>query len=467
MGTSCAKEAVTDDDEATALTMNGGSPPPVTRTARGTSLLRDTRLIPVDEQRDVTFTEFFFDILYVLPLQNMFQMSISAAAASASASSFSSSFGAPGARLDCLSHFFLIWPALFNSWLGEEFFNTRFDTDDIIGRLQALLAMVGVVGMAAGIPSDSQTFAVFYAFTRLVLVSKYVRAHAWYLPCTKSHVADTHDGLMTGFIVFFTTGIMLWAAAAVVSEPLSRWLAAAGLLVEYAAPFLLLRQMVNVHSTHMPERFACITMLMFAGNLFALLNTGPKVGGVTGWALRPVVFSLLGISMPVLHIYLYGAELGMDTRGFHRNMKVKLRSYCHLYLHMPMCGAVQLTSMAVSHIQWPEGTVDATTRLLMCEGVAAFLFILSIIHLTGATMNRRRAAIRATSALVIALTPLVPVAPMTLPSSSLVSSSLASSSSSSASNEQYDAVPYFCVIVGVAAVQVLLDSLEAVIPRHG
>ena len=59
----------------------------------------------------------------------------------------------------------------------------RFDTDDLVNRAMALLSMVGVIGMANGINASAgighfRTFALSYAFVRLLLVLKYLRA-AW------------------------------------------------------------------------------------------------------------------------------------------------------------------------------------------------------------------------------------------------------------------------------------------------
>ena len=422
------------------------------RYTRGTSLVRETRLRIREDGRQSTPTEVFFDILYVLPLQNL--------------------FGLPIMDGEGLRHFLLFWPALFNSWLGEAFFNTRFDTGDFIGRVQGVLSMVGVVGMASGIDSDSQTFAAFYAWARLVLVSKYVRA-ACSLPAGPK-------GLLVGFIAFFSAGILCWAGSAIApSGSVARTaLMVAGLLIEYAAPFLLLSRMVNVHPQHMPERFAGITMLLFAGNLFSILNTGPTPGGATMWAVRPILFALLGISLPVLMIYLYVVEIGLDTRRFHSSIWVKVKNYAHLYLHMPMLGAVQLTSITMSKIDWTTGgTLDYGQLVMLCESVAGLHFFMSVIHLTSAAANRRRTAIRMLAGLVVALLPLLPCWEVRVAAGAAAGGAGADEGGDAVAEPRgeataaaahgaaaYDAAPVLGTIVGIALIQVLLDGLRCVVP---
>jgi len=217
-----------------------------------------------DAHRQMTVTEAFFDILYVLVLQSLFPY--------------------PAASIE----YVIVFAASFNSWLGEAFYNTRFDTDDIISRFATVLAMVAVVGQGNGLAAISKhsdlfrfgTFQFSYAFLRLLLVLKYVRAW-WFISSKRS--------LLGWFAALFFIGAVLWVLSGVSCDvATSLALAIAGVVVEYATPFLLLSKMVTVHPAHISERFAAFTALVSAGNLFAISGVAnpPAVGHDSSWVTQ-------------------------------------------------------------------------------------------------------------------------------------------------------------------------------------
>jgi hypothetical protein len=89
--------------------------------------------------RGATPTELYFDLVYFMPLQRLSTRALG---------------------WDNVFDFWLYYVAIFNAWLGQAFFNNRFDTDDLLARVFALMKMTCVVGMAAGVPTDLETDGV-------------------------------------------------------------------------------------------------------------------------------------------------------------------------------------------------------------------------------------------------------------------------------------------------------------------
>jgi hypothetical protein len=118
------------------------------------SIFKPPRLRVNEAGRAMTLTEVFFDFLFVLPLQSMFTLQVR--------DSYE------------LGLFITFYTATFTAWVGESFFNTRFDSDDILQRLFATAQMLGVAIMAAGLPTgighQDATFIVGYVLVRGTLV---------------------------------------------------------------------------------------------------------------------------------------------------------------------------------------------------------------------------------------------------------------------------------------------------------
>ena len=110
---------------------------------------------------------------------------------------------------DNVGDFWLYYAAIFNAWIGQAFFNNRFDTDDGVAKLFALAKMTCVVGMAAGVPRDINTdggelFVVSYCMLRFLLIVEYLR--------TAAHVREARS-LALRFVLGFTAASSLWLAS--------------------------------------------------------------------------------------------------------------------------------------------------------------------------------------------------------------------------------------------------------------
>ena len=329
-------------------------------------------------EREATFTENFFDLMYVLPMQNLFPLPLGSA--------------------EELLLYAMYFATVFNSWLGEAFYNTRFDTDDVVSRALTVVQMVCVAGMASGLSrglgAGDSTFALSYAAMRAMLVLKYCRV-AWHVPKVRL--------LTLGFIAGFSTSITLWVSSAFVAPPQQAGVALGGLLVDYATPFVLAAtprfKMVPVHPAHMPERFAGFTCLVLAGSLFSVQMQMPPLGAVNDWALAPIFVSALSVALPLSFLSLYCAGVGLPAASFLGEFWGKLRIYGYLYLHMPLALAIMVSSNAAFAavavaFSAPGAPVTAqlppmaqSTRCLMCGGWAVATLVMGIVHALGGAQD--------------------------------------------------------------------------------
>ena len=339
-----------------------------------------------EEPRESTFTENFFDLMYVLPMQNLFPLPIA---------------DARGLLLFCT-----YFATVFNTWLGEAFYNTRFDTDDVPSRVSTVVQMVCVAGMASGLArglgAGDSTFALSYAALRTMLVLKYCRV-ALHLPAVRP--------IALGFIAGFTASIALWVGSALVPAERQITLALAGLALDYATPWLLALtprfRMVPVHAAHMPERFAGFTCLVLAGSLFSVQMQMPPLGAVNDWALAPIYVSALSVAVPLSFLSLYAAGVGLpaaELGGFTLGRtSAKLRIYGYLYLHMPLALAIMVSSNAAfvgtgaafggaaaggsGKLVLPLPPLSPAARSLMCGAWAVATLMLGAVHALGGAQD--------------------------------------------------------------------------------
>ena len=112
-----------------------------------------------EEERHATWLELFYDLLFAAVVAQLtFELSLDI-----------SPFGVLSFILLCIP----VWWA----WVGQSFYATRFDTDDLGHRLFIIAQMFAVAAMAvnvrAGLSSGSAGFALSYAALRFLLVGEY------------------------------------------------------------------------------------------------------------------------------------------------------------------------------------------------------------------------------------------------------------------------------------------------------
>lgn len=245
--------------------------------------------LPGDEEaRHATWLELFFDLVFVLALVAVQDRLVDAAPDA-------------GHVLWTGGLFIVVWW----SWIGQAFYDTRFDPDDLTHRLAVLVGMIGAGGMAIGAEDapDTLLLPIGYLVVRATLLVLYLRVRG---------TSPTARRLTTIYLSGFGAGWLIWVASLAVparTRPLC-WLV--GLTIELLTPWIGRRWLSQhpVHPSHLPERIGQFTIILLGVSLTDLIGavpTRPTAATVT------VAITAFLIPASVWWVYTTFVELGLTT----------------------------------------------------------------------------------------------------------------------------------------------------------
>jgi low temperature requirement protein LtrA len=312
-----------------------------------------------EEERHATWMELFYDLLFVAVVAQLaLQLSHDL-----------SPFG--------ILRFVLLFIPVWWAWIGQAFYATRFDTDDLGHRLFIIAQMFAVAAMAVtvhqGFSQGSAGFALSYAAVRLILVGEYIGADVF---------VPTAHKFIRRFEIGFGIAATIWLISAFVAPPYRFMLWGIGMLVDFATPLTAgkLHSQLAPHATHLPERFG----------LFTLIVLGESITGVVSglaqqhWSLTSAVVAMLGLSLAFSLWWVYFDTI--DAAPI-RAARISGRIWVYqtwLYAHLPLVIGLTATAVGVEHVvRSPQHlALPPGERWFICGGVALVLLSLGLIHLT-------------------------------------------------------------------------------------
>ncbi len=236
-----------------------------------------------------------------------------------------------------LAHFLVLLVPILWSWIGQTFYSTRFDANDIWQTFFAIAQMGCVGGMAIygaqSLSVGSKFFAISYAMCRLILIIQYVRT-AQYIPKAWAYCMGTAYG--------FSIAMLLWVASVFVPEPYRYGVWALAMGIDLMTPQLLVKhnQYIKVHSSHIPERFGLLILIMIS-DIF--------VTQVNALASQKLDFMTLTLGALTFFVALatwwdyFEAVGGADPRGM--DDKNTMHAFtAWMYLHFPYGAGLVLIS---------------------------------------------------------------------------------------------------------------------------
>ncbi|UQU67910.1 low temperature requirement protein A [Couchioplanes caeruleus] len=275
--------------------------------------------------------------------------------------------------------FAAVLAAGFWAWATTTLYANRFDTDDAVFRVLTLIAMAGVVAMAAAVDkvgsSTAAWFALGYVVIRLVLIAGYLRA--W------RHVPDARPTARL-YLLGHAAGATVWLVSLAVPAPGRYWLWAVGVLVDLVGPTgaARLKEAVPLHLEHLPERFALFVILVL-GESVAATVTGLHDGG---WEPRvDLAASLAFVIAAALWWVYFDLSGGAAKRRLIEEGGDNTRQGVHdfyVYEHLPLAVALAATAVGLEHavLHGADEHLSTGTRWILGLGTAGYLFSVALLQ---------------------------------------------------------------------------------------
>jgi low temperature requirement protein LtrA len=224
------------------------------RRLAGRLVLRPPARSEQQKDRHASWLELFFDLIFVLAL-----------------SAVAGRLGnGPAPAATGVAVAFGLFTLVLWAWIGQVYYDTRYDPDDVTHRLVVLVAMAGAGAIALGVADAPQTplLPVGYLLVRGVLLLLYLRVRPG-SPAARQ--------VTTIYLTGFGLGWLIWlgSLAAPVDIRPALWITA--LAIELATPWLGLRPLARnpVDTTHLPERIGQFTIILLGVTLTDLLRAVP------------------------------------------------------------------------------------------------------------------------------------------------------------------------------------------------
>ncbi|WP_030488668.1 low temperature requirement protein A [Micromonospora chokoriensis] len=270
-------------------------------------------------QRHATWLELFLDLIFVYAL------------AAVVGRLGNDPTPSPSAVLAVIGLFVVIqW-----AWLGQVYYDTRFDPDDALHRLLVLVALVGAGAMTLGVDEvpESVLLPVGYLIVRGVLLLLYLRARP---------TSPMARMVTTVYLIGFGSGWLIWLVSLAVHTELRPVLWIVAMVVELATPWVGVRWLNRwpVDNRHLPERIGQFTIIVLGSSLASLLFAVPD---------HPRPYMILTAAMA----FLIPAAVWWVYTTFvtTRLIQSRLRGgQAYSYLHIPLGGALLLLGWALGQV---------------------------------------------------------------------------------------------------------------------
>lgn len=226
------------------------------------------------------------------------------------------------------------------AWVGEAFFLSRFDSDDLGQRILALVQIVLVAFLAVSVPGafqgDARAYAFTYASIRGVLVFKYVIA-GWHIPRGRP--------LTTRYCLGFGLAAMLWVVSAGTPEWLRVLLWGLAIAIDICTPIFAVQQTLEIPPdySHLPERFGLFTIIVLGEAILAAVAgmNADRFGAATQ------IIGTLGLVIAFCLWWIYFDGVKGHQVKIPRERKDIGRILIWMYSHLPLTFGIVLTAVGV------------------------------------------------------------------------------------------------------------------------
>ncbi len=279
--------------------------------------------------------------------------------------------------LGFVTTFFAIWWA----WMTFTWFASAYDTDDATYRVMTMLQMVGVLVLAAGVPTATQ--GDFATVTMGYLVMRVGQVALW-LRAGREHPERrrTCQRYAIGILVVQS----LWVAR--LALPPSLGLASFVVLVvfEFAIPVWAAKAgHTPWHAHHIAERYGLFTIIVLGECVLGATNAVSGVIASEGWSFSVVQVGFGAASLVLALWWVYFLVPSGEALHQHRNRAFRW-GYGHATVFMSLAALGAFLGVVADQLKAPASAassaaaahpVSATDAIALVAGAVA-LYLLSV-----------------------------------------------------------------------------------------
>jgi low temperature requirement protein LtrA len=288
------------------------------------------------------------------------------------------------------------------SWVGQAFFDARFDLDDVPHRLLVLVATVGAGAEALGTRQsiDSYLLPIGYLVVRGALILAYVRVYLSDQPAR---------AVVPVYLVGFGSGWLLWLASLALPVMIRPTVWIAAFAVELLTPWIgykpLVRYPVNI--SHFPERVGQFTIILLGSTLSNLSDAVPTSNS----PVRVIATAGVAFVLPAAIWWVYStfltSRLAIPRLGSGRG---------YFLLHVPFGAAILFLGWAlgrtIHRIDAGETELPLVLRLVLGASIVGWMLCgLGLQWFSVGSISPPRAVIASSGVLSITLVALVVTEP--------------------------------------------------------
>jgi low temperature requirement protein LtrA len=263
--------------------------------------------------------------------------------------------------------YFVLFLPVWWSWVGNTFYLSRFDSDDLLHRLFGLVQIALVASLAMSIPSAAEghyvAYVASYVALRLLLIFQYFFAGR--------HNPNVRQ-LTNSYIAGFGGAVLLWVISLFVPQPMVMPLWGAAILIDFSIPVVARSLHVKFppNASHLPERFGLFTIIVLGEAVLSAV-----VGAISTEIMtidRLIAAIALIISFAIWWLYFEGvsaSEIRLPTDRASAT-RYQLWMFSHLPLHMAIVAGAVGTERAM-HVKpgepfyGPDGFILASVSFVV------------------------------------------------------------------------------------------------------
>ncbi len=313
----------------------------------------------VFEERHATWLELFYDLAFVAAIGQV-------------STALSTRFDWNGGTV-----FLALFVPLWWAWVGQAFYLSRFDSDDLLHRVMALAQILIVAAISvhvlAAFEGKPQAFALGYAALRGILIVQYVIAGAQLKKARP---------LTTRYAVGFAIAALLWVLSAFLPVQWSSIIWALAIAIDFTTPFTCHQLAIDIPPdySHIPERFGLFTIIVLGEAILAAVS-GMRIEGLgsNGAIVGPIG---LVLAFAIWWVYFDGVK-GHQVRIPQRRQDVR-RLMVWLYSHLPLSAGIVVSALGIRVAMTDQaGSMRPDQTLMTVVALGMVLLALQFIYWAG------------------------------------------------------------------------------------